>query len=299
MAQATAVSLTSGRRLLFRPLLGGNYALLFAPPTTVSEHWSQESFTIEAKLRTQLSPDIAARWDQYSSLVESLLVAVSGQQDFSTGLQSTKYYRVDPDNPQSRVPRTLRGGLVGYEKTLSALDHFGYHRGKAVPKVARQRPAIQRMDLSLERAWSTPAEKALIAGNDLTQEYARVAAQVLKLEGEVASDVQASHVRGYSTTTRDLLHELFPVGMTKQLRHSRIAASRSAPVTENRSTENPRWHGSKGFSKVRRSRTRSARALIGPDAINAHGRTDERFRPSPAGRHGAYRASYTDGASAA
>lgn len=211
MAQATADALTGGRRLLFHPVKGGSYAVMFDPPPGVSERWSKDSFRIEATVRAQLSGRVAELWHQYSVLVESLLVAASGLGDFSSGLQSTTYYtRVSPENPETRLPRKVLNGLPGFDKTLNDLNDLVYERIRTIRQVVKQRAAIKKMDLLLERGWSSPPEKALIAGGDLREKYARMAARLLKLEGTVAGHVQAAHVRGYSTTTGDLLHDLIP-----------------------------------------------------------------------------------------
>jgi hypothetical protein len=52
------------------------------------------------------------------------------------------------------------------------------------------------MNPELERGYSSPAEKAMTTASDRTETYARFAAKLLKMEGQVAATVLDGHVEG-------------------------------------------------------------------------------------------------------
>jgi hypothetical protein len=190
MAEASARALTGARRLLFVPRFDGA-AGLFAPPPQPLEQWSKESTRIEAELRANLTPRDVTLWQHYSTLVETLVATATGISSANSGVVGTTI-----------SARLLHGKgfpkseLVGFEKTFYAITAWSGQRSSVPVKIAK-----------LRRALDTGTTNA---GWRLLLKYTSFETTVVGMEQTIAKRVMNGHIRGYSTTWRDFVHDLIP-----------------------------------------------------------------------------------------
>jgi hypothetical protein len=190
MAEANARAFTGARRLLFVPrfdLAAGE----FAPPPQPLEQWSKDSVRIDAELRANLTPRDVMLWQQYSTLVDTLVATATGISSANSGVGGTKLSAQLLHG--SAFPKS---DLVGFKKTYDAIYAWSTNRQRVPKVIAKQRKALDA--------------RTQAAGFDLLYDYASFATTVVRMEQDIAKRVMRAHIRGYSTTWGDFFHDLIP-----------------------------------------------------------------------------------------
>lgn len=197
---------TSDRNASFAPLLAALSPPTGAAAAGVAREWELSSFKIAAKLKAYFrSPALDRRWQTYST----------GVYDFFLALASPSALRPDA---LGRVVFEFGLGRKKAEQFRSA--------GRAILREQHKFDrTLRRVNAQIRRARAngdTFIERQTLRGRSvLSQQNARdiatnwtilaklVQDAVLQAEARVSRAILAGHPIGYSTTTHDLLHELF------------------------------------------------------------------------------------------
>jgi hypothetical protein len=175
IAAASSNAFTGGRNALLRPHSSDPYERVEPGVPTPLAKWSAASIQIDAKLGAYLPASVVADWRAYSSLVTDVLGAIYARHD-----QSPLEFLGTPH--LATLPAYTAAKHLLYGKLARDLDRFQGSRG--------------------------PLRRGL--GIDLPNEYGDLQLRLVKLEQTLGAEVLAAHPFGYSTSARDLLHDLVP-----------------------------------------------------------------------------------------
>jgi hypothetical protein len=177
VAVATAKSITRSREelaiVLAKP--NGGEGMFEGAYTRLAASWLADSIEIEAKLRAYFeSPELFAQLHAYNATMQTLFLLATDpwtMWDYSHGEDSNEF--------ASKNARQL--GIT----TRELRDDLQYLTGNT------------------SYTFSAPG-----GANDYI--FTKIANGVLAKEQALARSISAAHADGYSTTTRDLLHDLLP-----------------------------------------------------------------------------------------
>jgi hypothetical protein len=182
IASATARALTSGENLLRAPAPPAQRPAV-RPAPRAQQAWSVASLQIESRLRAYL-PKTVAGWQTYSFLIDQALNAAANSATFGT-LASAQ----PPVRDEELTPRFGRSA----EHAMRVVVRFTRDvRDITGRKVSRSERTFERG--LLVGSYQDDVEEAL-----------------LMLEQRLADELLSSHPAGYSTSARDLLHDLVPL----------------------------------------------------------------------------------------
>jgi hypothetical protein len=164
--------------------------------------WSLASAEIEARMRAYLNPRVVTAWQLFSWFMgaydgsrETHTTVVRGQLDFLAADQNDFNLKTAAARDVGAVLKVARRDGIG-----GILDHD-----------VRYLPAFGHLKKKLRsyHAFTGPTRSGYPAGQ-LNSAFGDIAIALSAFEQEIALEVLNSHVTGYSTTTRDLLHDLIP-----------------------------------------------------------------------------------------
>lgn len=158
--------------------------------TKVYDPWSLASVQLEARLRAYCGAKVVAAWQLFSWFVDTFVAAgrVQAREGLVTAYRGG--FNLEP-NAARDAALVVRTGQRQTGFGPSFADARGW-------------PPYEALKVKLRIGRPSPVP-ALFAANPRPMESA-----LLKFEQEIAREVLNSHVTGYSTTTSDLLRDLFP-----------------------------------------------------------------------------------------
>jgi hypothetical protein len=188
ITSASARVLTTGRDSLFHTAFSRTGRSLprqlgLVPLSDSERGWSIATLQIEAKLRAYFPNHTLASWRGYSDFMIETLSIASGR---VVGIAASV-----PDlaiTPPGKLPGAWYERLSEAERSLvKAQVRFRVAYDAHPDMTSLQLPAVR-----------------------LLRAYNNVAGQLLAVEEQIASDVLASHPRGYTTSAHDFFHDLIP-----------------------------------------------------------------------------------------
>ena len=193
MASATAEAVSSGG--------AGSGDPLNRQGRVTARRWWARSLEIDARLQAQFGNSVVTGWEIYSFVVSKWLGAPLPQLATQA---NTAFWSV---NSAAFGPRFDRSSPI-WQSALNALMSVDQTR----PPYPRQNPIartmrdVQRYMISELTRARGPEEPP---GQTLAQDESFQTGLVI-FESDLASAVLRDHVAGYSTTSRDLIHDLVP-----------------------------------------------------------------------------------------
>jgi hypothetical protein len=192
MASATAHALADGEAVWSRP------SATQKVPASASR-WDVSALEIAARLGAYFPPSVVASWEIYSWAVDRFIKSGSGSASaaleeavatkatLDSGVANAAAMLLAPGDRRT-IPPQLTFGLDP-SSTMSGDD-----AGNLATLYSMLRPELQR-------------DRAAFKGY---AEWTNIEKRLLGLEQAVAAQVLHSHADGFSTTGRDLLHDLMP-----------------------------------------------------------------------------------------
>jgi hypothetical protein len=179
MSGATAQALAAAKGSLFETAYlerRRDLTINTGPVPSAVMDWSIKSTRIDSQLRAYSSQRVLNDWRAYSHLMGDVLDVINAE-TFVVGTPSIG----------AKIEQTPSYRAAG--KTLAALDleQLQFLKDQRKPKANHYDDAQQ-----------------------VEQSYNRLAQQLLRVQANVADEVLAGHISGYSTSTRDLLRGLLP-----------------------------------------------------------------------------------------
>jgi hypothetical protein len=186
-----------------RALVGGE-AIWAEPPRKVNrdeiaDDWARSSLSIEARLRAYLPPRIVAAWQIYTWMVDRFVDGgrVQAQAALSSAERSLadrrQATRLDPGAASAAASVLNFGRRQGVVKGPSFVGNGRFEQSALVGIEDHLRPYLDVTEDELEPS-----------GLDLVQ------ATLVTYQEELTREVLAAHATGFSTSGRDLLHDLLP-----------------------------------------------------------------------------------------
>jgi hypothetical protein len=170
IASATARALTGGESLI-SDVRTPRMAKPVAPVPTAVSKWSIDSLEIDSRLRSYFPANLRHAWEIYTVVMSRTVETAAGQEvAFGSGPQPLSASE-DP------LPEDL---LSAFEQAYSEFTRFFVHR----------------------RTFSREAIFAEYRGE--------VEPALVEAEQQFEAEVLSAHLTGYSTTPRDLIHDLLP-----------------------------------------------------------------------------------------
>jgi hypothetical protein len=170
----------------------------------IDRPWALASSEIEARMRAYLSPQVVAAWQvfawfmgAYDGSRETHTTVAYGQLEFRAADQGGFDLGAAAAHDAGTVLEVARRDNIG-----GILDHDALH----LAAFAHLKDKLRRYDAfsgPTRGAHPRPAQYLNVAFGDM-------AIALAAFEQEIALEVLNSHVRGYSTTTRDLFRDLVP-----------------------------------------------------------------------------------------
>lgn len=192
MASATAQALISGEAIW-----SGQHVTKQAAGRVRSQ-WALSSLELEARLRTYFSASVVAAWEIYSWAVDRFIRArnVSAAAALQDAIGSGT--RLDP-----RVSDAAAHLLVLGEQTVGNAPNFGVDPNS-------ETPITDPANLEKLRAMLSPDIKRYEASHTPFATWTALEKRLLGFEQAVADQILRSHAASFSTTPRDLMHDLLP-----------------------------------------------------------------------------------------
>jgi 1-acyl-sn-glycerol-3-phosphate acyltransferase len=191
ISTATADALAAGRSLLLRPPKSVRPPAKALASNRATAAWSTASIQTEARLRSYFPESVVESWATYSY---DLGVFLQDLATPGTGFSGPTPIYFPPTIPLATLGaiekgREYRAAFRAERQTLSARErYFGHLRGHSAEK-------RDRLEVDLI---------AVVNG------YSRAETRWLKVEEGINSEILAARPRGFSTTWRDLFHDLIP-----------------------------------------------------------------------------------------
>jgi hypothetical protein len=192
MASATAHAMVSGETIW-----SGQHVTEQAGEKVRSQ-WALSSLELEARLRTYFPAPVVAAWEIYSWAVDRFIRArnVSATAALQDAVGSGT--RLDPRVSDAAAHLLVLGdNTIGNAPTLRADPHS-------------ETPITDKRNLRKLRAMLSPDIKRYQASRILLATWTALEKPLLGFEQALADQILRSHAAGFSTTTRDLLHDLLP-----------------------------------------------------------------------------------------
>jgi hypothetical protein len=199
MAKATAAVIVGARQ----PILRGATPREKAALTRVLDTWQLRGVEIEQKLSAYFPAHVAALWNDYRDLVDTTFA--DWQLAEELGYEWWSAARTGPHGPQAIQPL----GIHGHDPEGAEFD-----LGLSSPLIGKYAGVFK--SVVLDASSEVPATSIPIGRSGLlrirvrTRSYSDVEAALLDIERRLAREVLAARLRGFSTTFRDFLHDLFP-----------------------------------------------------------------------------------------
>ena len=159
------------------------------------EQWARSAIEIEARLRSYFSPSVVTSWEVYSWAVDRFTNArsVSAAAALQEAVQSEG--SLDPGVADAAARLLVLGN-----RTLGPAPTF-----KPDPD-----STSETENYALLREMVAPELKRHEAAPKKYAKWTALEKQILVLEQAVADQVLEGHAAGFSTTKKDLLHDLMP-----------------------------------------------------------------------------------------
>jgi hypothetical protein len=192
MASATARALVGGEAIWSgrRPTKQGR--------SRIGDQWALSAIEIEARIRTYFSSSVVASWLVYSWAVDRFIDArhISA----AAALQDAVNREVTLD---PRVSDRAAQLLVLGENTDGPVPNFGLDPDSKTPNSDRTNlhKLSSMLAPDIRRYRGLPREIVI---------WTALEKSLLGFEQAVADEILRSHATGFSTTRRDLLHDLMP-----------------------------------------------------------------------------------------
>ena len=175
--------------------------------TRFADDWSVSSLQIEARLRAYFPADVVAAWQLYSWFVDRFTKGQRAQ------AQAALFSAVKKlDSSKGAAAHTIRLDPAAAEKVsylLAWKPHVPSGPSFAgVPPLGREYRALERLRQSLGPQY--PRAVKALQGLGAPYGYSSLVSALLDFQEEINAEVLASHPTGYSTTGRDLIHDLLP-----------------------------------------------------------------------------------------
>lgn len=199
MASASARALTGGE-----PIWSGGRA----DSKRVLSDWGASSLRIETRVRAYLGPELVTAWQIYTWLVNRWNNGQSGEAEaalraavYALGPGLTPFSRFD----RSGAPPVRLGKKMTDAIALVFVVGDGQNSMGLAPRFQGGLYVETLLVGRLRTHFPRPKELPLYRSQWPTAEWALV-----RLQAVIADEVLHSHVNGYSTTSRDLIHDLIP-----------------------------------------------------------------------------------------
>jgi hypothetical protein len=192
MATATAQALVGGEAIWSGQHVTGQAA------EQVKTRWALASLELEARLRTYFPASVVTGWDIYSWAVDRFIRArnVSAAAELQDAV--TSGVRLDPS-----VADAAAYLLVLDQNIVPPAPNFGVDPSSKTP-------ISDRANLKKLRSMLSGGIERYQAAGLVFSTWTALEKQLLGFEQALADQVLRSHAAGFSTTTRDLLHDLVP-----------------------------------------------------------------------------------------
>jgi hypothetical protein len=187
MAAATASALVGGEAIWSGRHINGS---------RVADAWSLASLKIEARLHAYFDPQIVTAWQIFEWFIDRFDDGYRMQALGSLQAAADTKYDLKPDAAAAAALVFVTG------RDIRRGEGPSFRPRNANPYGIEYR-ALQYLAIQLH-PWMETSK------NRFAREAGAVEIALFALEQEIAREVLAAHPKGYSTTARDLIHDLIP-----------------------------------------------------------------------------------------
>ncbi|HEV8459390.1 MAG TPA: hypothetical protein VGQ38_01660 [Gaiellaceae bacterium] len=167
----------------------------------IDDPWALASFQLETRLGAYVNAKVVTAWQLYAWFMDGFDQGnrIEAKEDFANANASG--FLLEPGAARAAAGLVKLG--AGYPLVLPRFDY----------RSAKEVTLFHHLEAKLKRDGYLrlpPHDRDLSAGAAALTDPRDIESALFAFEREIARELLASHVAGYSTTTHDLIHDLIP-----------------------------------------------------------------------------------------